>query len=71
MKPAQAGLAVLKEIGELFRQPSFPWLLVSYGVNVGTFYAVSTLLAQFLLPLFPDLLVSIAEQSSYPWGGKK
>lgn len=37
----------------LLTNPSYILLLLSYGMNVGTFYAVSTLLNQIILNQFP------------------
>ena len=37
----------------LFTNPNYVLLIVSYGMNVGTFYAVSTLLNQIILDKFP------------------
>lgn len=43
----------LHTIKLLLTNPSYVLLLLSYGFNVGTFYAVSTLLNQIILDQFP------------------
>lgn len=50
--------AVLKDVFmssvmELLRNKGYVLLLVSYGINVGAFFAISTLLNQFILLYFP------------------
>lgn len=40
-------------IKQLMTNPSYVLLILSYGMNVGTFYAVSTLLNQIILSQFP------------------
>jgi len=46
-------MTYLQTLKLLFTNENFVLLLVSYGVNVGVFYVVSTLLNQMLLPHFP------------------
>jgi len=41
--------AYLKTLKSLFTNRNFALLLVSYGINVGVFYVVSTLLNQIVL----------------------
>lgn len=43
----------LGTIKQLLTNPSYVLLIFSYGMNVGTFYAVSTLLNQIILNQFP------------------
>jgi FLVCR family feline leukemia virus subgroup C receptor-related protein len=40
-------------IKHLVTNPGYMLLLVSYGINVGVFYAISTLLNQIVLAYFP------------------
>ena len=44
----------------LFLNPRYVLLVVSYGINVGVFYAISTLLNQVVLRYYP---VSVKLQS--------
>uniref|UniRef100_A0A914RJK9 Major facilitator superfamily (MFS) profile domain-containing protein n=1 Tax=Parascaris equorum TaxID=6256 RepID=A0A914RJK9_PAREQ len=39
---------------QLATNPNYLLLLVTYGINVGVFYAVSTLLSQMVLHYYPD-----------------
>ena len=41
-------------ISRLLRQGSFVLLVLSYGLNVGVYYALSTLLNQVIKPTFLD-----------------
>ncbi|XP_034239938.1 uncharacterized MFS-type transporter C09D4.1-like isoform X3 [Thrips palmi] len=50
---SKANLQYLETIKVLLTNPSYILLLFSYGMNVGTFYAVSTLLNQIILNQFP------------------
>ncbi|XP_050423712.1 feline leukemia virus subgroup C receptor-related protein 2-like [Adelges cooleyi] len=43
----------IKSLWRLVANYGFLLLLVSYGINVGSFYAISTLLNQFILVYFP------------------
>ncbi|XP_055335392.1 feline leukemia virus subgroup C receptor-related protein 1-like [Paramacrobiotus metropolitanus] len=61
--PSPAQAAILQEAAEstylnwikiLIRNWNFIILVVSYGINVGAFYAISTLLNQCILHFFPD-----------------
>lgn len=50
--------AVLKDVfmssvKELLKNNGYILLLISYGINVGAFFAISTLLNQFILLYFP------------------
>lgn len=42
-----------RSMANLIRNWNYVLLLVTYGINVGTFYAISTLLNQVVLPYFP------------------
>lgn len=42
-----------RSMANLLRNWNYVLLLVTYGINVGTFYAISTLLNQVVLPYFP------------------
>ncbi|XP_050519855.1 feline leukemia virus subgroup C receptor-related protein 2-like isoform X2 [Daktulosphaira vitifoliae] len=44
----------IKSLWRLIANYGFILLLISYGINVGSFYAISTLLNQFILVYFPD-----------------
>ncbi|XP_026683300.1 feline leukemia virus subgroup C receptor-related protein 2-like [Diaphorina citri] len=45
----------LLSMKHLLCNPGFLYLLLSYGINVGVFYAISTLLNQVVLSCFPNL----------------
>ncbi|VDK42199.1 unnamed protein product [Anisakis simplex] len=44
----------MSSLKQLVVNPSFLLLLITYGVNVGVFYAVSTLLSQMVLHYYPE-----------------
>uniref|UniRef100_A0AC35U9K2 MFS domain-containing protein n=1 Tax=Rhabditophanes sp. KR3021 TaxID=114890 RepID=A0AC35U9K2_9BILA len=44
----------LKEITKCFKSKSFNLLLLCYGLNVGVFYALSTLLQQIIIYYYPN-----------------
>ncbi|KAG0727916.1 Feline leukemia virus subgroup C receptor-related protein 2 [Chionoecetes opilio] len=44
----------VKGVVRLIRNPGYVLLLLSYGINVGAFYAISTLLNQVVLKHFPE-----------------
>ncbi|KAK4304984.1 hypothetical protein Pmani_023096, partial [Petrolisthes manimaculis] len=44
----------LQGVVRLIKNPGYVLLLLSYGINVGAFYAISTLLNQVILKHFPD-----------------
>lgn len=43
----------MKSVKELLKNKGYILLLISYGINVGAFFAISTLLNQFILRYFP------------------
>jgi len=43
----------VRALGRLFKNKGYILLLLSYGINVGVFYALSTLLNQIVLAHFP------------------
>ncbi|KAE9540693.1 hypothetical protein AGLY_003938 [Aphis glycines] len=49
----------IKSLFRLMNNYGFLLLLVSYGINVGSFYAISTLLNQIILVYFPDKTVDV------------
>uniref|UniRef100_A0A6A7FVC5 Choline/ethanolamine transporter FLVCR1 n=1 Tax=Hirondellea gigas TaxID=1518452 RepID=A0A6A7FVC5_9CRUS len=51
---AQSSASYTDIIIRLMKNRSYMLLLISYGINVGVFYAVSTLLSQIVLQHFPD-----------------
>ncbi|KIH56626.1 transporter, major facilitator family protein [Ancylostoma duodenale] len=42
-----------RTLGKLLTSKDFVLLFITYGINTGVFYAVSTLLAQMVLPFYP------------------
>ena len=49
-----SAIAYIKSIICLFKDISFVLLLLSYGLNVGVYYAISTLLNPIIKPTFYD-----------------
>lgn len=45
--------AFMSSIKRLLLNPNYILLLLSYGINVGVFYAISTLLNQIILEYYP------------------
>lgn len=43
----------MSSVNELLKNNGYILLLISYGINVGAFFAISTLLNQFILLYFP------------------
>lgn len=43
----------MSSVKELLKNNGYVLLLISYGINVGAFFAISTLLNQFILLYFP------------------
>jgi len=43
----------MSSVKELLKNNGYILLLISYGINVGAFFAISTLLNQFILLYFP------------------
>lgn len=60
--PAALKDMFMSSVMELLRNKGYVLLLVSYGINVGAFFAISTLLNQFILLYFP---VSANHRPSY------
>ncbi|XP_052121526.1 uncharacterized MFS-type transporter C09D4.1 isoform X3 [Frankliniella occidentalis] len=52
-KSARGDSHYARTIKQLLTNPSYLLLILGYGMNVGTFYAVSTLLNQIILAKFP------------------
>jgi FLVCR family feline leukemia virus subgroup C receptor-related protein len=44
----------MKSLRKLVVNPHYMLLLITYGINVGVFYAISTLLSQMILLYYPD-----------------
>ncbi|XP_072180733.1 choline/ethanolamine transporter flvcr2a-like [Diadema setosum] len=53
------GRSYKESIIALFKNVPFVLLLITYGINVGTFYAISTLLNQVILSEFPSQEVMV------------
>lgn len=51
--PAVLKDVFMKSVKELLKNKGYILLLISYGINVGAFFAISTLLNQFILRYFP------------------
>lgn len=51
--PAVLKDAFMSSVKELLKNSGYVLLLISYGINVGAFFAISTLLNQFILLYFP------------------
>lgn len=56
---AKEGRSYVDSIWALTRNFNFVLLLVSYGINVGSYYAIGTLLNQIVLSEFPDSEVEV------------
>ena len=54
-------MAFYKSIKRIVTNKGYNLLLISYGVNAGVFYAMSTLLNQAVLPHFPVRWLMLAE----------
>lgn len=52
----QQQMETFHSIGQLCRDSDFRLLILSYGINVGCFYAVSTVLNQMVALRWPDLI---------------
>nr|CAB3246502.1 feline leukemia virus subgroup C receptor-related protein 2 [Phallusia mammillata] len=50
-----------RSIGALMKNVPFLLLLVSYGINTGTYYAIGTLLNPIMLPFHPDAVREIGQ----------
>ncbi|XGW21165.1 hypothetical protein V3C99_004260 [Haemonchus contortus] len=50
-----------RTLKKLCLSKDFALLFVTYGINTGVFYAVSTLLAQMVLPFYPEESVAIGQ----------
>lgn len=50
-----------RTLAKLVTSRNFALLFVTYGINTGVFYAVSTLLAQMVLPFYPTESVAIGQ----------
>ncbi|KJH47504.1 hypothetical protein DICVIV_06391 [Dictyocaulus viviparus] len=50
-----------KTLFQLITNKDFLLLFITYGINTGVFYAISTLLAQMVLPYYPTKSVAIGE----------
>ncbi|KTG05503.1 hypothetical protein cypCar_00004784 [Cyprinus carpio] len=58
-----AQYSYLASISRLFRNKPFILLLISYGLNVGCFYAVSTLLNRMIIEHYPGDILKISQMS--------
>ncbi|XP_064455471.1 heme transporter FLVCR2-like isoform X2 [Ornithodoros turicata] len=52
-----------RSLGDLLRNWNYMLLVITYGINVGTFYAISTLLNQVVLAYYPG------EEANVGWMG--
>lgn len=48
-------MAFLRSVKRLLLNRNYVLLLLSYGINVGVFYAISTLLNQIILEYYPGM----------------
>uniref|UniRef100_T1HHX7 PK_Tyr_Ser-Thr domain-containing protein n=1 Tax=Rhodnius prolixus TaxID=13249 RepID=T1HHX7_RHOPR len=66
LPPSQAALKQKEEVSDftgslkrLMTNPGYILLLLSYGINVGVFYAISTLLNTVILSAYPEIVESV------------
>lgn len=59
----------VKSLWRLARNYGYILLLLSYGMNVGSFYAISTLLNQFILKYFPVFTLCYMYITTYSLNG--
>jgi MFS transporter, FLVCR family, feline leukemia virus subgroup C receptor-related protein len=53
----------MSSVKELLKNNGYILLLISYGINVGAFFAISTLLNQFILLYFPVSKLKLKNKS--------
>ncbi|CAG5103408.1 Oidioi.mRNA.OKI2018_I69.chr1.g760.t1.cds [Oikopleura dioica] len=59
-----------KALSDLLKNRSYIFLMISYGINGGSYYAISTLLPQLLGPSFEDSSLSTSEKDTlFGWMG--
>lgn len=55
----------MSSVNELLKNKGYVLLLISYGINVGAFCAISTLLNQFILLYFPVSKLKFKNDKKY------